>query len=92
MNTEISGVIFMYVLTVALAIPLGRYIGKVFEGDKTRADRLFNPIDRAFFKLGGIDPKKRNELETAPGCFAHDQPRLVPALHVRTDEYELAAA
>jgi potassium-transporting ATPase potassium-binding subunit len=58
MNTEILGVILMYGLTVALAIPLGRYIGKVYEGDRTWPDRLFNPVDKMFVKLGGIDPKK----------------------------------
>ncbi len=58
MNTEILGVLLMYLLTVALAIPLGRYIGKVFEGDRTWLDRLFNPVDKTFFKLGDIDPKK----------------------------------
>lgn len=58
MNTEILGIIFMYGLTVALAIPLGRYIGKVYEGEKTWMDRLFNPVDKAFFWMGGIDPKK----------------------------------
>jgi len=58
MNTEILGVLLMYLLTVALAIPLGRYIGKVFEGESTWLDRLFNPVDKIFFKLGGIDPKK----------------------------------
>jgi potassium-transporting ATPase potassium-binding subunit len=58
MTTEILGIILMYALTVALAIPLGRYIGKVFQGEKTWPDRLLNPIDKAFYKLGGIDPKK----------------------------------
>ena len=58
MNTEILGIILMYGLTVALAVPLGRYIGKVYEGDRTWPDRLFNPVDKMFFRLGGIDPKK----------------------------------
>jgi len=58
MNTEILGVLLMYLLTVALAIPLGRYIGKVFEGNRTWLDRLFNSVDKVFFKIGGIDPKK----------------------------------
>ncbi|HEX5023706.1 MAG TPA: potassium-transporting ATPase subunit KdpA [Agriterribacter sp.] len=58
MNTEILGIILMYVLTVALAIPLGRYIGKVYEGEKTWLDRLLNPVDKAFYRLGGIDPQK----------------------------------
>ncbi len=58
MNTEIFGIILMYALTVVLAIPLGRYIGKVYEGEKTWPDRLFNPVDKTFFRLGGIDPNK----------------------------------
>jgi potassium-transporting ATPase potassium-binding subunit len=58
MNTEISGILFMYLLTVALAIPLGRYIGKVYEGEKTWLDRVLNPIDKIFYKLGGIDPRR----------------------------------
>lgn len=60
MNTEIVGVIFMFLLSVLLAIPLGRYIGKVYNGDKTWLDPVFNPIDRFFFKAGGIQPQ--NEM------------------------------
>ena len=59
MNTEIIGVIFMYALVVALAIPLGRYIGKVFSYENTWLDKLFNPVDRFFFKLSGIDPDEQ---------------------------------
>jgi K+-transporting ATPase ATPase A chain len=58
MNTQIIGVIAMYVVTVALAIPLGKYIGKIYLGERTWADRLFNPIDRLFYRLGGIKPEK----------------------------------
>jgi potassium-transporting ATPase potassium-binding subunit len=55
MNTEIIGIILMYILLVALAIPLGRYIGKVFGNEKTWLDKIFNPLDKLFYKLGGID-------------------------------------
>src|SRR5450631_182316 len=58
MNTEILGVIAMYVITILLAIPLGKYLGKVYLGEHTWADRLFNPIDKAFFRMGGIKPEK----------------------------------
>lgn len=58
MNTEILGIILMYGLTVALAIPLGRYIGKVYEVEKTWPDRLLNPVDKTFYRLSGIDPQK----------------------------------
>lgn len=58
MNTEILGVVLMYVLVVLLAIPLGRYIAKVFNYQKTWLDIIFNPLDQLFFKLSGINPKK----------------------------------
>jgi K+-transporting ATPase ATPase A chain len=58
MNSEIPGVLLMYVLVVAFAIPLGRYIGKVFNYESTWLDKLFNPLDQLFFKLSGIDPTK----------------------------------
>jgi K+-transporting ATPase ATPase A chain len=58
MNTQLMGVVAMYLLTVLLAIPLGKYIGKVYMDEKTRADRLFNPLDRIFYRLGGIRPDR----------------------------------
>lgn len=48
----------MYTLVVSLAIPLGRYIGKIFSYEKTWLDKLFDPLDKLFFKLSGIDPTK----------------------------------
>lgn len=58
MNTEIIGVVAMYGVMVLLAIPLGRYIGRVYSGDKTWLDFLFNPLDKFFFKVSGINPEK----------------------------------
>ncbi|GLU57451.1 potassium-transporting ATPase potassium-binding subunit [Dyadobacter frigoris] len=57
MNTELFGIIAMFVLTIAFAIPLGRYIAKVYAGEKTSFDPVFNPIEKLFFKISGIDPK-----------------------------------
>jgi hypothetical protein len=48
MNTEILGVILMYATVLALAIPLGRYIGKVFNYENTWLDKIFNPLDKLF--------------------------------------------
>jgi K+-transporting ATPase ATPase A chain len=58
MNTEITGILFMFIASVALAIPLGRYIGKVYSGDKTWTDKFLSPVDKLFFKLGGINPRQ----------------------------------
>lgn len=58
MNSEIIGIIVTYGLVLLLAIPLGRYIGKVFNYENTWLDKIFNPLDRLFFKMGGINPDK----------------------------------
>lgn len=48
----------MFVLLIILAIPLGKYIGKVYSNEKTWPDALFNPIDKIFYKPGGVNPSK----------------------------------
>ena len=48
----------MYGLVMFLAIPLGRYIGKIFNYENTWLDKIFNPIDKLFFKIGGVNPTK----------------------------------
>ena len=58
MNSELLGIIVMYGLVMLLAIPLGRYIGKIFNYENTWLDKVFNPIDKLFFKIGGINPTK----------------------------------
>lgn len=68
MNTEIAGIILIYALTAVLAIPLGRYIGKVYEGHRTWPDLIFDPIDRIFYRISGIDAKK--ELDWKQSLFA----------------------
>ncbi|GAC1437761.1 MAG: potassium-transporting ATPase subunit KdpA [Sediminibacterium sp.] len=58
MNTALTGIAIMFLVTVSLAIPLGKYIGKVYNGDKTWLDTLFSPLDRLFFRAGGIRPER----------------------------------
>ena len=58
MNTEILGIILMFVVAVSLAIPLGRYIGKILSKEKTLLDKFLNPLDQLFYKLSGINPEK----------------------------------
>jgi len=57
MNTEIIGIIFMYLTAIALAIPLGKYVAKVFNGEKTWLD-FMAPLERLIFKFSGIDPHR----------------------------------
>ncbi|MDR2269992.1 MAG: potassium-transporting ATPase subunit KdpA [Sphingobacterium sp.] len=56
MNTEIFGIIAMFIITLLLGLPLGRYIAKVYAGEKTWLDAIFRPLERLFYKISGIDP------------------------------------
>src|SRR3974390_371754 len=57
MNTELIGVIVTFLLTILLSIPLGKYIAKVFSGEKTFLD-FMAPLERLIYRICGIDPKK----------------------------------
>ena len=57
MNTELLGIIATYLLTLAIAIPLGKYLAKVFAGEKVWTDFL-KPIESGIYKLSGINPKE----------------------------------
>ncbi len=57
MNTELIGSIAQIVLMVVLAYPLGKYIAKVYKGEKTCLDFLA-PVERWVFKICGIDPNE----------------------------------
>src|SRR5574344_140425 len=57
MNTEILGVIVQMVLMVALAYPLGRYIARVYKGEKTFLD-FMKPVERFMYRVSGINPNE----------------------------------
>lgn len=57
MSTDIIGIIFIFLLTVAIAIPLGKYCSKVFTDTKNWLD-FMAPLERLIFRLSGVDPEK----------------------------------
>lgn len=58
MNTELFGVIATYLLTVVIAIPLGKYMANVFTGEKSWTD-FMKPLEKAIYKLSGINPNEQ---------------------------------
>ena len=55
MTTEILGVILQWVALVVLCYPLGRYIAKVYRGERTWLD-FMTPLERGIYKVCGINP------------------------------------
>lgn len=58
MNTELFGIVAMFLAALLLAIPLGRYIARVYGGERSLLDPLMGPVERLFFRLSGIDAKR----------------------------------
>ncbi len=57
METEILGVILQIVLLIGLSIPLGKYIAKVYKGNKSCLDFL-KPVEKWIYKLSGVNPEE----------------------------------
>ena len=57
MNSELLGVIVTFLLTVLLAYPLGRYIAKVFSGQRTILD-FMKPLESLIFRISGVNTKE----------------------------------
>ncbi len=58
MNTELFGIIAMFAVTLLIALPLGKYMAKVYGNESTFLDPVLNPVERFFFRISGINPDK----------------------------------
>ena len=59
MNTEILGIIAMFVITLVIGIFLGKYIANVYGYKKTFLDPVFEPIEKLIYKIAGISPARQ---------------------------------
>ena len=50
-------VFFFFALVLLCAKPLGVYMARVFERERTWADGIFRPVERLIYRLTGIDEK-----------------------------------
>jgi K+-transporting ATPase ATPase A chain len=55
--TEILGIVFIFTLTIALAIPFGKYIADVYAGNSTWSDFLA-PVENLFFKVSRLNSRQ----------------------------------
>jgi potassium-transporting ATPase potassium-binding subunit len=57
MNKELLGIVATYGITILLALLVGRYISKVFRGERTFLDFL-SPLEARIYRFCGVDPRK----------------------------------
>jgi K+-transporting ATPase ATPase A chain len=51
-------IVFTIAITVALAIPLGAYLARVWQGQSTWLDPVLRPVEGGLYWSFGVDPKK----------------------------------
>ena len=54
--TGIGQIILYAVVLIALAIPLGAYMARVYTGKARFAQRILGPLERGLYKLFGVKP------------------------------------
>ncbi len=46
------------VVLILLAVPMGKYMAKVFTLEKTIFDPIFRPIEKCIYRLTGVNPEQ----------------------------------
>jgi K+-transporting ATPase ATPase A chain len=54
-HSLVSMALFMLVL-IALGVPLGNYMARVYQGEAAFAEKLLGPLERLFYRAAGIRP------------------------------------
>lgn len=57
-SNDFIQLVVYFVILIALAIPLGLYMAKVFQGEKTFMDKVMGPLETLIYRICGIDAKK----------------------------------
>ena len=52
----IAQIVLYWVVLIALAIPLGAYMARVYEGKATIAQKILGPLERLLYRLFGVKP------------------------------------
>jgi K+-transporting ATPase ATPase A chain len=57
-HTDILQILLYLVILIALAIPLGRYMFKVYTGERTLLDCVLRPLERLIYRFVGVEVEK----------------------------------
>jgi K+-transporting ATPase ATPase A chain len=55
---EIIQIVLFFGLGIALTPPVGRFMAKVYKGERTFLHPLLHPIEKLIYKVSGIDPEE----------------------------------
>ena len=58
LGAEITAVVVTILFTILTSVPIGFYMARVFNGQRTVLDPIFLPIERVVLRLSGVDPEQ----------------------------------
>lgn len=67
MSDILQYVLYLAIL-VALSIPLGKYMGKVMDGEPVFLSKIVGPIERCIYKIFGVDPEEDMDWKMYAVC------------------------
>lgn len=67
MNTALQMILYCAILII-LAVPLGRYIGKVMNGERTFLTRIFLPAEKLIYRILKIDQSEEMDWKKYAVC------------------------
>ena len=56
-------------LVLVLVRPVGRYLQRVFDGERTILDPVLRPIERVIYRVAGIDPHEKMDWKQYARAF-----------------------
>jgi K+-transporting ATPase ATPase A chain len=57
-------IIVYFIIVILLVKPLGSYMARVFQGEKTFMSRLLSPVEKLLYRVSGIDPTSEMNWKT----------------------------
>ena len=67
MNADVLGPLTMFLLTLLIGLPLGKYMAKVYANEKTFLDFIMRPVEKLIFRIAGIDADKEQNATRLKG-------------------------
>lgn len=60
--------VFLLIVTL-LVQPVGAYLTRVFNGERTWPDPVLRPLERVLYRFAGLDPAAEMDWKHYAGCF-----------------------
>ena len=68
-----------FVVLTALVVPLGRFMARVFEGERTFLSPVFRPVEAILYRAAGVDERREQHWLTYTVAMLALQRRRLPA-------------